>query len=187
MISILMGTKMAIFGLYRVLTKILCSPYLHRVPFPIGDSHNLIVARFQVWRQFDARCGKQEESRGEIMTKKMTFQAVAVAGVFALCAMFAGTAGAAPASQHVTLTGYVSCTTCVMPNACKGQTRLSCTQWGISQGASYVLVVGNNHYRLSGFDKELAKAAAENSVIVTGDLNGTDVTVTNVEPAHQTK
>jgi hypothetical protein len=61
------------------------------------------------------------------------------------------------------------------------------SQWGISQGASYVLVVGSNHYRLSGFDKELAKAAAENSVTVSGDLNGTDVTVTNVEPAHQTK
>jgi hypothetical protein len=110
-----------------------------------------------------------------------------VAGVLALCSMFAGGASAAPVSQHVTLTGYVSCTTCLMPNACKGQTRLSCTQWGISQGASYVLVVGNNHYRLSGFDKELAKAAAENSVTVSGELSGTDVAVTSVDIVHKEK
>lgn len=115
------------------------------------------------------------------MNRKMMFQAVVVAGVLALCSMFAGSVNAAPVSQHVTLTGYVSCTTCLMPNACKAQTRLSCTQWWISQGASYVLVVGNSHYRLSGFEKELAKAAAENSVTITGDLTGTDVAVTSVE------
>jgi len=33
MIPILTGTKMAIFRLYRVLSKILCGPYLYRVPF----------------------------------------------------------------------------------------------------------------------------------------------------------
>jgi hypothetical protein len=57
----------------------------------------------------------------------------------------------------------------------------------VSQGASYVLVVGNSHYRLSGFEKELAKAAAENSVTVTGNLNGTDLVVTTVDTGHKGK
>ena len=114
------------------------------------------------------------------MNRKMIFQAVVLAGVLALCSMFAGSASARPVSQRVTLTGYVSCTTCLMPNTCKAQTRLSCTQWWISQGASYVLVVGNSHYRLSGFERELAKAAAENSVTITGDLTDNEVVVTSV-------
>jgi len=121
------------------------------------------------------------------MNRKRMFQVVVLAGVLALGSMFAGGASARPVSQHVTLTGYVSCTTCVMPNACKNQTRLSCTQWGISQGADYVLVVGNNHYRLSGFEKELAKAAAESSVTITGDLSGMVVTVNSVEVNHREK
>ena len=121
------------------------------------------------------------------MIRKAMFQVVVVAGVLALCSMFAGTAGAAPVSQHVSLTGYISCTTCVMPNACKGQTRLSCTEWGISQGASYVIVVGNSHYRLSGFEKELAKAAAESTVTVTGELENSEVTVASVDVVHKEK
>lgn len=115
------------------------------------------------------------------MNKKLMFQVLAVAGVLVLCSMFAGNASAAPVSQRVTLTGYVSCTTCLMPNTCKSQTRLSCTEWWISQGASYVLVVGDSHYRLTGFDKELAKAAAENSVTITGELSGNEVVVSGVE------
>jgi hypothetical protein len=121
------------------------------------------------------------------MNRKTKFQAVVLVGVFALCSMFAGSAGAAPVSQHVTVTGYVSCTTCVMPNACKGQTRLSCTEWGISQGASYVLVVGNTHYVLSGAEKELEKAAAESSVTVTGELSGNAIVVASVDVAHKVK
>jgi hypothetical protein len=110
------------------------------------------------------------------MIKNAMYPIVVVVGVLALCSMFARPASARPVSQHVTLTGYVSCTTCLMPNACKSQTRLS-----------YVLVVGDMHYRLSGFEKELAKAAAENSVTVSGDLNGTDLVVTTVDTAHKVK
>jgi hypothetical protein len=121
------------------------------------------------------------------MIKNAMYRIVVVAGVLAMCSMFASRASAEPVSQHVTVTGYVSCTTCLMPNACKAQTRLSCTQMWISQGASYVLVVGDTHYRLSGFEKELAKAAAENSVTVSGDLNGIDLVVTNVDAAHKVK
>ncbi len=121
------------------------------------------------------------------MIRKAMFQVVVVAGVLALCSMFAESVSAAPMSEHVTVTGYVTCTTCLMPNTCKAQTRLSCTQSWIGRGASYVLVVGDRHYVLSGFDKELAKAAAENSVTVTGDLNGTELVVTNVDTGRREK
>lgn len=121
------------------------------------------------------------------MIKNAMYRMVVVAGVLALCSMFASRAGAAPVSQHVTVTGYVSCTTCLMPNTCKAQTRLSCTESWIGRGASYVLVVGDRHYVLSGFEQELAKAAAENSVTITGDLNGTDLAVTSVDIGHKVK
>jgi hypothetical protein len=50
-----------------------------------------------------------------------------------------------------------------------------------------VLVVGDSRYRLSGFEKELAKAAAENSVTVSGDLNGTDLVVTTLDTGRKEK
>jgi hypothetical protein len=115
------------------------------------------------------------------MIGKAMYHAGALAAVLALCSVFAAGVSAEPVSQHVSLTGYVSCTTCLMPNACKAQTRLSCTEHWISQGASYVLVVGDTRYQLSGFDKELAQAAAENSVTVSGDLNGTQLAVASVD------
>jgi hypothetical protein len=121
------------------------------------------------------------------MTRKSIYQVVVFAGVLALCSTFASAASAAPVSQHVTVTGYISCTTCMEPNVCKAQTRASCTEWWVSQGASYVLVVGDRHYRLSGFEKELAKAAFENSVTLTGDLDGADLTVSSVNFAHKAK
>jgi hypothetical protein len=121
------------------------------------------------------------------MKSKAFYRIVVVAAVLALCSMFAPGASAAPVSQHVTVTGYISCTTCLMPNMCKAQTRLSCTESWIGRGASYVLVVGDRHYVLSGFEKELAKAAAENSVTISGDLNGTDLVVTSVDTGRKVK
>jgi hypothetical protein len=121
------------------------------------------------------------------MIRKSMYQVVVLAGILALCSIFAGGVSASPVSQHVTLTGYVSCTMCAMPNACKAQTRLSCTEWWISQGASYVLVVGDTRYRLSGFEKDLANAAAENSVTVSGDLDGRDLAVAAVQINHKEK
>ena len=121
------------------------------------------------------------------MIKKAMFQVAIAAAALVLCSVFSGVASAQPVSQHVTLTGYVSCTTCLLPSTCKAQTRLSCTQSWVSQGAAYVLVVGASHYRLSGFDQELAKAAAENSVTISGDLSGNEVVVTSVDIAHKVK
>jgi hypothetical protein len=114
------------------------------------------------------------------MIRKAIYQVVVVVGVLMLCSMFASTASARPVSQHVTLTGYVSCTTCLLPNACHAQTRLGCTQWWVNQGAAYALVVGDSHYRLSGDEKELAKAAGD-KVTVTGDLDGNELTVVTVD------
>jgi hypothetical protein len=121
------------------------------------------------------------------MTKKGLVQVALFVAVLMLGFAFANVASAQPVSQHVTLTGYVSCVTCLQPNACHAQTRLGCTQWWTSQGSAYVLVVGDTHYRLSGMDKELLKAAAENSVTVTGDFDGFAVAVTGVDIAHATK
>jgi hypothetical protein len=50
-----------------------------------------------------------------------------------------------------------------------------------------VLVVGDNHYVLSGSEKELAKAAFENSVTISGELEGKEVAVTSVDFAHKVK
>lgn len=120
------------------------------------------------------------------MIRKTVFHLAVLAAVLALCSMFAVSASARPVSQHVTMTGYISCTTCLLPNTCKAQTRLSCVQWWVNQGASYVLVVGDSHYRLSGADKELAKSAGD-TVTITGDLTGTDLYVTSVESARKEK
>jgi hypothetical protein len=131
--------------------------------------------------------GNNKSPEEKTMTKKSMYQVVVVAGVLALCLVFAGGASSQPVSQHVTLTGWVGCTTCLMPNTCKAQTRLSCTQWWTSQGASYVLVVGDSHYVLSGSEKDLAKAAAESSVTVSGDLDGTQLAVATVNFVHKEK
>jgi hypothetical protein len=139
-----------------------------------------VFSRHALWE-------KQQESRGETMIRKTMYQVIVVAGVLALCSMFAGKASAEPVSQQVTVTGYISCTTCLMPNACKNQTRLSCTQSWMGRGASYVLVVGDRHYVLSGLEIELAKAAAASSVTVTGELNGTELVVASVDTTHKEK
>jgi len=115
------------------------------------------------------------------MKVKLISAVAVVAGVLALAPLLATPAAARPASEHVSLTGWISCTTCLMPNACKAQTHLSCTQWWVSQGAPYVLIVGDKHYVLSGSERELAKAAAENSVTITGDLTGNQLAVASVD------
>jgi len=102
-------------------------------------------------------------------------------GIVSLGPGFLSPAAAQPAPERVALSGWISCTTCFEPGACKAQTRLSCTLWGVSHGASYVLVVGEKHYVLSGHEQELAKAAAETSVTVTGELTGNLLSVVSVD------
>ena len=80
----------------------------------------------------------------------------------------------------VTLTGWVSCSICLLPNTCKAQARDSCVSWWVNQGSSYVLVVGTRKYRLLGADKEL-KGLAGRTVTITGEQFRSDVTVATVE------
>src|ERR1700733_5261423 len=111
------------------------------------------------------------------MSKKSILYAALLAGVLAACSLFSSLTNAQPGSQHVTLTGYISCTTCLLPNACKAQTRLGCTEWWVNQGAAYVLVAEDKHYRLAGMGDELLKAAAKNSVTISGEFDGAEVAV----------
>jgi hypothetical protein len=67
------------------------------------------------------------------MITKAMYRVVVVAGVLVLCSMFAGGASAQPVSQHVTLTGYVSCTTCLLPNACKAQSGFPAFNGGLAR------------------------------------------------------
>jgi len=115
------------------------------------------------------------------MNVKLMSRIAVLAGVVALGSLLPGQAATQPSPEQVSLTGWISCTTCLQPNTCKAQTRLSCVQQWIGQGASYVLMVGDKHYVLSGFEKELAKAAAENSVTITGELTGNQLTVASVQ------
>jgi hypothetical protein len=114
------------------------------------------------------------------MLRRVKVRIVAVAGILALSSIFTSIVGARPASQHVTLTGRVSCSMCVLPNTCRAQTRRSCVSWWVNQGAAYVLIVGTQNYRLLGADKQLAPFAGD-TVTVTGDMFRSDVTLTSVE------
>ena len=117
------------------------------------------------------------------MNAKSMSRIAVLAGVMAVCPLFTGLAAAHPTPEHVSMTGWISCTTCLLPNKCHAQNRFGCTQWWVSQGASYVLMVGDKHYVLTGSEKDLAKAAGENSVTVTGDLDGNLLSVASVERA----
>ena len=116
------------------------------------------------------------------MITKMTYRIALATGVLAVCSMFArSNTIAQPVSQHVTVTGWIGCTHYFMPNACKAQSRLSCIQQWVSQGDPYVLVVGSHRYKMLGDDRDLAKAASQNSVTVTGDLDGNELTVASID------
>jgi len=115
------------------------------------------------------------------MNVKLMSRIAVLASVMAFGALFAGRAATLPSPERVSLTGWLTCTTCLLPNTCKAQTRLSCVQQWIPQGASYVLVVGDKHFVLSGFEKELAKAVVANSVTIMGDLTGNQLTVASVD------
>jgi hypothetical protein len=158
------GRRMYESDLYIVLTHNLWSPYLTSVHFAsVGDLKQPDRRERKHPRLNGTRAaGKRVEApRRKTMIRKAVFHVAVALGVLALCSMFAVGASAAPVSQHVTMTGYVSCTTCLLPNTCKNQTRLSCVQQWMGQGASYVLVVGNSHYVLSGYETTLAKAAGD--------------------------
>jgi hypothetical protein len=107
------------------------------------------------------------------------------AGILAVCLAMAGGAVFAQSESHtVTLTGVVSCSTCLQPNSCKAKTQASCVSWWVNQGGSYALVAGTQHYRLLGADRQL-RGLAGRTVTITGEAFRSDVTVATVEPSSQ--
>ena len=104
-----------------------------------------------------------------------------LAAVLALCLTLACAAFAQSGSHTIRLTGWVNCSMCIQPNACKAKTRTSCVRWWVNQGCSYVLVVGTRNYRLLGADDEL-KGSAGRTVTITGEQFRSDVTVSAIEP-----
>jgi hypothetical protein len=72
--------------------------------------------------------------------------------------------------EQITVTGFVTCSMCLIPGLCQNKTRFGCTQWWVNQGASYVLVADDQHYILAGLAGDLAEASAQSSVTITGEL-----------------
>jgi hypothetical protein len=115
------------------------------------------------------------------MRKKSELRRAVQAGILAILLTSTGAAFAQNASNTVTLTGWVSCAMCVLPNACKAKTRTECVSWWVNQGGAYVLVVGTRNYRLLGADDKLKRFAGR-TITITGEQVRSDVTVTSVEP-----
>jgi hypothetical protein len=136
--------------------------------------------------QFRCTADSLKDVSSNVRGKSMS-RVVVQASILALCLTFASAAFAQSGGPHtVTLTGWVSCSTCLLPNTCRAQTRMSCVAWWVRQGSAYVLVVGTRNYRLLGADKRLARFAGE-TITVTGDLFGSVVMVATVEGESQTK
>ena len=72
--------------------------------------------------------------------------------------------------ERITVSGFVTCSMCLIPGLCQNQTRFGCTQWWVNQGAPYVLVAGDHHYILAGLAGDLSEASAKPSVTITGEL-----------------
>jgi hypothetical protein len=118
------------------------------------------------------------------MPREPKSQTAALAGILALCLGLAGAAWTQSESQKVSLTGLLTCSNCLLPNACKAKTQASCVSWWVNQGGSYALVVGTQHYRLLGADSKL-KGMAGRMVTITGSAFRSDVSVATVEPFSQ--
>jgi hypothetical protein len=115
------------------------------------------------------------------MREKSELRRVVRATILTVLLISSTAAFAQTASNTVTLTGWVSCAMCFLPNACKAKTRTECVSWWVNQGGSYVLVVGTRNYRLLGADDKLKRFAGR-TVTITGEQFRSDVTVTSVEP-----
>ena len=116
------------------------------------------------------------------MTKKSMFQAVVLAGIFAVSPLLSVPAVAAPVS-NVTLTGLVTCSRCVGNQPLhKGFTQLSWAVQSVSQGDDIVIVAGNVTYKLQGNKDQILKYIAGKATI-SGHLDGNVLTVEKIGPA----
>jgi hypothetical protein len=116
------------------------------------------------------------------MTKKSMFQAVVLAGIFAVSPLLSAPAVAAPVS-NVMLTGLVTCSRCSanqMPR--KGYTQFSWAVQSVSQGDDILIVAGNVTYKLQGNKDQILKYIAGKAT-VSGSLDGNVLTVEKIGPA----
>ena len=67
------------------------------------------------------------------MREKSELRRAVRAGILAILLTSTGAAFAQDASNTVTLTGWVSCAMCVLPNACKAKTRTECVSWWVRE------------------------------------------------------
>lgn len=104
------------------------------------------------------------------MKKRILAGAILLAAVLVLSGLISPVLQAQSGPPHVTATGFVSCSMCLIPGLCQNQTRLACVQMWVTTGASYVLVVGDSHYILAGEPADLLDAASKTEVTITGVL-----------------
>ena len=96
--------------------------------------------------------------------------------------LFAFTARAQSAGNETTLTGVVSDALCRAHHSMKGMSAADCARMCVKAGQSYVLVVGNKVYDLSGHSSQLYEYAGR-EVAVKGKLSADKLTVDLVTPA----
>jgi len=144
----------------------------------LGKSLRSFHARPSMFdRVIRSRTGDPEIG-GTVMNDSTKFRLVLTASLLTLCLPLT-IRTAHSATNGPTLTGVVSCSQCHGMHARKGTNRLSCTTLCVSQGAHYVLLVGNKEYALEG-DTNKIQSFGGGEATVTGRLSGNKLEVTNI-------
>lgn len=103
-----------------------------------------------------------------------------------LAVVLAATVAATAANQDKTLTGVISDSMCGASHMAKDKTAAECTRMCVKDGSKYALVAGDKVYTLSGHEAELDKLAGAKATI-KGDVSGTNVKVSSVQAAAESK
>ena len=106
-----------------------------------------------------------------------TIVMVLTAGIFAL-------AGSAVQAEEMMLTGSIGDAMCGVKHA--GANAVGCTKGCVKKGSAYALIVDDKAYTLKTSGDEMdaqLDALAGQMATITGDVMGTDITVTSVKAA----
>lgn len=85
-------------------------------------------------------------------------------------------------AQPTQLRGTVTDSMCGKHHMMKNASAAECTRTCVKSGADFALVSGDKRYILKG-DKSQLNKLAESEVVVSGDLNGTSLTVKQIKLA----
>ena len=85
-------------------------------------------------------------------------------------------------AQPMELHGTVTDSMCGKHHMMKNASAAECTRACVKSGADFALVSGDKLYILKGDKSQLDKLAGS-EVVVSGDLNGTSLTVKQIKPA----